>query len=198
MTRTEPVTEIPLHCFSTAVQQAAAWTHCAAEQPAVAARPLPQRCRQLAPPRGRPPAVRLVIEAPWLVNGGHGASLRHHNAASPTRLVIIEARWGSKPLAFVGQLQPQRLIKWPKPCWTDSPLLLRVVVVVTLCAPTAAAAAAAAAHAPPFLSGQPTKPSHPRRRSRGRREGRTGGRAVHGAAGAAMRRTAAQNITNCS
>jgi hypothetical protein len=23
---------------------------------------------------------RLVIEAPWLVNGGHGASLRNHNA----------------------------------------------------------------------------------------------------------------------
>jgi hypothetical protein len=24
---------------------------------------------------------RLVIEEPWLVNGGHGASLRHHNSA---------------------------------------------------------------------------------------------------------------------
>jgi hypothetical protein len=25
-----------------------------------------------------------MIEAPWLVNGGHGASLRHHKAAGET------------------------------------------------------------------------------------------------------------------
>eukprot|EP01047_Picozoa_sp_COSAG01_P025774 COSAG01_NODE_1641_length_9647_cov_5.299539_2_plen_76_part_00 len=27
-----------------------------------------------------------IIVAPWLVNGGHGASLRHHNAAACVRL----------------------------------------------------------------------------------------------------------------
>jgi hypothetical protein len=26
-----------------------------------------------------------VIEAPWLVNGGHGASLRHHNERTQQR-----------------------------------------------------------------------------------------------------------------
>jgi hypothetical protein len=33
--------------------------------------------------RGEYELVRLVIEAPWLVNGGHGASLRHHKAPRP-------------------------------------------------------------------------------------------------------------------
>jgi hypothetical protein len=28
-------------------------------------------------------STRLVIEAPWLVNGGHGASLRHHKWLAP-------------------------------------------------------------------------------------------------------------------
>jgi hypothetical protein len=27
--------------------------------------------------------ARELIEAPWLVNGGHGASLRHHNGTPP-------------------------------------------------------------------------------------------------------------------
>jgi hypothetical protein len=39
-------------------------------------------------PGAYPPALQptlavraLIIEAPWLVNGGHGASLRHHSRA---------------------------------------------------------------------------------------------------------------------
>eukprot|EP01047_Picozoa_sp_COSAG01_P046896 COSAG01_NODE_4436_length_5025_cov_3.808161_3_plen_379_part_00 len=44
-----------------------------------APRPAPDAA---APSRARSPAARCnVIEAPWLANGGHGASLRHHNAA---------------------------------------------------------------------------------------------------------------------
>jgi hypothetical protein len=30
--------------------------------------------------------VGTVIEAPWLVNGGHGASLRHHTCTCPPTL----------------------------------------------------------------------------------------------------------------
>eukprot|EP01047_Picozoa_sp_COSAG01_P032113 COSAG01_NODE_2307_length_7944_cov_31.370045_1_plen_162_part_00 len=35
-----------------------------------------------------------IIEAPWLVNGGHGASLRHHNVAA--RRHVDRLRWRSR------------------------------------------------------------------------------------------------------
>jgi hypothetical protein len=51
--------------------------------------------------RSRPPRTRrrcrtpraAYIEAPWLVNGGHGASLRHHNAQCARYRQPISARY---------------------------------------------------------------------------------------------------------
>jgi hypothetical protein len=79
-----------------------------------------------------------VIEALWLVNGGHGASFGRHNeqylqlaqvdAAHRVGVValqggdaehlrskrrVIEARWVSKLLAFAGNLRPRRLNNQP-------------------------------------------------------------------------------------
>jgi hypothetical protein len=76
---------------------------------------------------------RLGIEAPWLVNGGHGASIKnlgHHTATNPRRSLrlrrlpprgcrepsalqskrpLIKSRWVPKPLAFAGEPRPRRL-----------------------------------------------------------------------------------------
>eukprot|EP01047_Picozoa_sp_COSAG01_P008056 COSAG01_NODE_312_length_19063_cov_207.879825_19_plen_137_part_00 len=49
-----------------------------------------------------------ISEAPWLVNGGHGASLRHHNA-SLIEARCIEARWVSTALWVAGGWRARRL-----------------------------------------------------------------------------------------
>ena len=85
----------PGRCRNVGGSQSAPITSAAASHPPARwprRSPAP-RCRTAAIGRGRrrrprlqPPPPRAflssfdtVIEAPWLVNGGHGASLRHHN-----------------------------------------------------------------------------------------------------------------------
>eukprot|EP01047_Picozoa_sp_COSAG01_P031657 COSAG01_NODE_2255_length_8070_cov_25.147786_1_plen_122_part_10 len=83
-----------------------------------------RRCHQLRRTRGRAEwldlcRVDVLIEAPWLVNGGHGASLRHHNQPHLCRVdVPAEHRHqviGASGCSQEGQrlsIGPQIRIRW--------------------------------------------------------------------------------------
>eukprot|EP01047_Picozoa_sp_COSAG01_P009325 COSAG01_NODE_381_length_17848_cov_10.220338_13_plen_155_part_00 len=71
---------------------------------------------RLAATKAFPELVDLMHE-PLLIGGILGELVRQPCERVPGRVVacperlVIEARWGSKPLAFAGKLQPRRLIK---------------------------------------------------------------------------------------
>jgi hypothetical protein len=54
--------------------------------------------------RAEVPPVRLVVEAPWLVKGGHGAPLRHRNWTPRCPLCATDATQGFRsPRAAAGE-----------------------------------------------------------------------------------------------
>jgi hypothetical protein len=59
-----------------------------------------------------------IIEAPWLVNGGHGASLRHHNQPHLLRggqpPAAAAVRWGWRSAAAPAQRLPPRAVPHPR------------------------------------------------------------------------------------
>jgi hypothetical protein len=60
-----------------------------------------------------------IIEAPWLVNGGHGASLRHHKVGSP----VADA-----PLPCADDVGQMSSSMWLVPCiqsWQSTPIRAR-------------------------------------------------------------------------
>jgi hypothetical protein len=71
---------------------------------------------RLAVTKAFPESIDLMHE-PLLIGGILGELVRQPCERVPGRVVacperlVIEARWGSKPLAFAGKLQPRRLIK---------------------------------------------------------------------------------------
>jgi hypothetical protein len=58
---------------------------------------------------------------PWAASSASKAtvtSTQDRTASTCPKRLLIEARWGSQPLAFAGKLLPRRLIK--KPFWTHA------------------------------------------------------------------------------
>jgi hypothetical protein len=80
-------------------------------------RPSPRRLpprHRAAPPRPSPRAgTRAAGRRAW-----SGRRPRRGPPCTCPKRLVIEARWGSKPLAFAGKLQPRRLIR--SPFWTHA------------------------------------------------------------------------------